>query len=242
MNKKPHNSNDRKKDIKDTFGAYLLDGAKFDGYYDFPVIHVSLNEKPENMIPYSQLMSLKDVSKTICHFYEFDYRFDGRDGVWNALIQGTDFRRGFNLDKFDNLLGVVSPDYSLYMDMPRCMQIWNVYRSRTVCYYLNQCGILCIPNIRWTDEESYTFAFDSIAEGCAVSVGTLGCSKDPYDKQLFINGFKEMVNRIYPSCVIIYGPLTKEMEEILAANSIPYYHFPSQTSLAMKEIQNGNER
>ena len=121
------------------------------------------------------------------------------------------------------------------------MQIWNVYRSRTVCYYLNRSGILCIPNVRWTDEESYSFAFDGIGEGSAVSVGTLGCSKDPYDKQLFINGFKAMIERIRPSCVIIYGSLTKEMEEILKPNNTPYYHFPSQTSLAMKETQNGNE-
>lgn len=241
MNNKPHNSSIYKKDIKDTFGAYLLDGASFDGYYDIPKIFVSLDKKPEELVAYSQLTSQKANSEFICHFYEFDFRFDGRDGVWNALVQGTNFKRGFSISKFEGLLGVISPDYSLYMDMPRCMQIWNVYRSRTVCYYLNRYGILCIPNVRWTDEESYSFAFDGLAEGCAVSVGTLGCSKDPYDKQLFINGFKVMIERIHPSCVIIYGSLTKEIEEILESNNTLYYHFPSRTSLAMKKVQNGNE-
>ena len=218
------------KDIKDIFGAYLLKNAQFTGYYDMPVINVSVNDVPKHIVAYSQLMN-KDIDPdTFCHFYEFDYKFDGRYGVWNSLIQGAYFKRGFNLDKLNKLSGIISPDYSLYMDMPRIMQIWNIYRSRTVCYRLNQLGILCIPNVRWTDAESYKYAFDGIAKGCAVAVGTLGCSKNEYDKYLFINGFKEMILIIRPSIIIIYGTLTKEIKEMLMFHNQPYLFFPSSTA------------
>ena len=241
MNKKNRNNYELKKNLKDTFGAYLLDGAVFDGYYDFPVINVHLNREPKALIPYSKLVSTTIEPGSFCHFYEFDYIFDGRDGVWNSLIQGNEFKRGFNFNKIKNLQGVVSPDYSLYMDMPRCMQIWNIYRSRTVCYYLNKRGMLCIPNVRWTDEESYKFAFDGIEKGCAVSVGTLGCSKNSYDKQLFIDGFKEMIIKIQPSAVIIYGSINADLTKMLEENKQKFYFFPSQTSKAFKEKCHGNE-
>lgn len=230
MYNKNHNKYDIKKDIKDTFGAYLLEGAHFAGYYDMPVINVKVDELPKDVVSYSQLGSKEIEPGTFCHFYEFDYKFDGRDGVWNSMIQGTYFARGFNLEKLNKLAGIISPDYSLYMDMPRCMQIWNVYRSRTVCYRLNQLGYLCIPNVRWTDEESYNYAFDGISEGCGVAVGTLGCSKEEYDKYLFIKGFEEMILRIKPSVIIIYGSLTKEILEILKTYNQKYIFFPSETS------------
>lgn len=236
-----HNKYDIKKDIKDTFGAYLLEDAKFAGYYDMPVIDVKVDELPKHVVAYSQLTSTNIEPNTFCHFYEFDYKFDGRDGVWNSMIQGTYFKRGFNLEKLDNLAGIISPDYSTYMDMPRCMQIWNIYRSRTVCYRLNQSGYLCVPNVRWTDEESYKYAFDGIAEGCAVAVGTLGCSKEDYDKYLFINGFEELIIRIKSSLIIIYGSLTKEIKDVLEAYNQNYVFFPSQTHEVMEDIKHGNE-
>lgn len=229
------------KDVKDVFGAYLLHDAQFEGYYDMPVIDVRLDIEIKEMIPYSEITSIKTKNGFFCHFYEFDYRFDGRDGVWNSLIQCNDFKRGFNLDKLEGLSGIISPDYSLYMDMPRCMQIWNIYRSRTVCYYLNKIGYLCIPNVRWTDEESYKYAFDGLAKGCAVAVGTLGCSKDDFDKRLFLEGFKQMLQVVEPSAVIIYGSLTKEIKKELDIRKVRYYYFPSKISRVMKEVQNGNE-
>lgn len=218
------------KDVKDTFGAYLLENAQFAGYYDMPVIDVKVNDYPKHLVAYSQLTSTEIEPNTFCHFYEFDYKFDGRDGIWNSMIQGTYFKRGFNLDKLDRLSGIISPDFSCYLDMPRVMRIWNVYRSRTVCYRLNKLGYLCIPNVRWTDEESYKYAFDGIAKGSAVAIGTLGCSKEEYDKYLFNKGLREMIIRIKPSLIIIYGSLTKEIKNILDTNNQEYVFFPSQTS------------
>ena len=225
-----HGKYDIKKDIKDTFGAYLLEGAQYAGYYDLPVIDVKVENLPKHLVAYSRLIFEEIEPNTFCHFYEFDYKFDGRDGVWNSMVQGTYFKRGFNLDKLDKLSGIISPDYSLYMDMPRVMQIWNIYRSRTVCYRLNQLGYLCLPNIRWTDEESYKYAFGGIVEGSAMAVGTLGCSKEEYDKYLFIKGFEEMIIRLKPSLIIVYGSLSKEIKEILKTYNQKYVFFPSDTS------------
>ncbi len=239
MYDKNHNINDTGKELKDVFGAYLVEGAEFTGYYDMPVINVQFKEIPQKLIPYSSLYGKSDCSEAICHFYENDYIFDGKHGVWNSLIQGHGFARGFNFGKLAEVKAVISPDYSLFQDMPRCMQIWNVYRSRVVCYYLNKIGKICIPNVRWTDKESYSFTFDGVAKGCSVAVGTLGCSKSLDDKKLLISGFEETISRIQPYNIIIYGSLSKEIKELLEFYNQEYYYFPSKTSLAFKEVKNG---
>ena len=125
--------------------------------------------------------------------------------------------------------------------MPRVMQIWNVYRSRVVGYYLTTLGYNVIPNVRWTDEESYDFAFDGLYEGQIVAVGTLGCSKTIADKMLLINGFIEMIKRIKPRLVIIYGPICRELQYVINKYNIKIEHFDSDISSFYGGKADGNE-
>ncbi len=120
-----------------------------------------------------------------------DYRFDGNYGIWNNMNSYLHFKKGFNYKKMENFYAIICPDYSLYGDMPRIMQIWNIYRSRAVGCYLSKMGFKVIPNIRWTDCKSYSYAFKGVEKGSIVSVGTLGCSKMIKDKIMFLNGFKK---------------------------------------------------
>ena len=125
--------------------------------------------------------------------------------------------------------------------MPRVMQIWNVYRSRAVGYYLTTLGYKVIPNVRWTDEESYDFAFAGLYEGQIVAVGTLGCSKEILDKILLVNGFIEMIKRIKPKLVIIYGPICKELQFVIDKYNVNIKQFDSDISLFYGGKANGNE-
>ena len=77
--------------------------------------------------------------------------------------------------------GVISPDGSLYIDAPLCVQIADIYLNRAVGYYLSQQGIYVIPNIRCGDECTYTdvllgekVAFQGVDKHSIVSVGTYG--------------------------------------------------------------------
>lgn len=124
------------KDTKDVFGAYLLNGAEYEGLYDIPVLEVDENiHLPSKLISYEKINHTEIKEYTYVHFYQQDYTFDGQYGIWNSLIQNRQFKRGFNLQKLNGVYAVICPDYSTYNDMPKVMQIWNVYRSRTTGYF-----------------------------------------------------------------------------------------------------------
>ena len=230
-----------RKGCKDNFHAFMVKGAEFDGYYDIPFIPQNFNLDINMLLPYDKTYKHIYEPGEVVHFYLDDQKVDGSKGIWNGLSNNENYKRGFDLSRLDGATAVISPDFSLYLDMPRVMQIWNVYRSRAVGYYLTTLGYNVIPNVRWTDEESYDFAFDGLYEGQMVAVGTLGCSKTKVDKALLVNGFVEMIKRIKPKKVLIYGSICDELQYIIEKYDISVLQFDSEISAFYGGKANGNE-
>ena len=229
------------KSKEDVFGAYLVEDAKYDGYYDIPFMDVPTDiHLPSRLVGYSKLNKLNFEKYTYCHFYQKDYTFDGRFGIWISLIFNHQFKKGFNLGKFKNVYAIICPDYSMYYDMPRILQILSVYKSRATGYFLIKLGYIVIPNVRWTDKKSYEYSFSGLRKYSIVAVSTLGCLKSKSDKSLFLSGLIELMKRVQPSCIIFYGSLNSEVKTILEEYNQEYAFFPSQIAEAM-EIKYGNE-
>lgn len=77
-------------DIKDVFGAFLLENAEFSkGKYDMPVVKTNIEELPTSVISYQKIgkKQIEIPSRTALHFYVYDYLFDGEFGIWNSLIR-----------------------------------------------------------------------------------------------------------------------------------------------------------
>jgi len=235
------NVSEIRKGCKDNFHAFMVKGAKFDGYYDIPYIPQNIDTDLKRLIAYDKTYKYIYKPGDVVHFYLDDQKFDGPKGIWAGLSNNESFKRGFDLSRFKGATAIITPDFSLYLDMPRVMQIWNVYRSRAVGYYLSMLGYNVIPNVRWTDEESYDFAFDGLYEGQIVAVGTLGCSKTNSDKSLLINGFAEMIRRIKPKKVLIYGSICSELQYVINKYDVEIIKFESETSLFYGGNVNGNE-
>lgn len=231
-------------DIKDVFGAFLVENAQFSkGKYDMPVVRSNVDELPTSLFSYQKVgnKKLELPPRTALHFYSFDYIFDGEHGIWNSLVRGIEFVRGFNLKKLEGFDSIIAPDFSLYLDMPIAWQIWNVYRSRVVVHALQELGYKVIVNVRWTDEASYEFCFEGIEEGSLVAVGSYGCSNRLADRKLFDAGLEELIRRINPAAIIVYGSVTDSMKRVLETHKQKYYIFHSDTSVAMEEYRHGNE-
>ena len=170
----------------------LYDINLVDGKYQIPIINNN-QYIPERIIGFNYANTSKNYKVGI-HFYIDDYQFER---VWN------------NPDKYIGLLKkfqcVFSPDFSLYMDMPLSMKIWNVYRSRLIGQYWQKNGIKVIPTISWAEKETYDFCFDGIPKESIVSISTLGVKKSKNAIKTWKDGVDEMIKRINPSVILIYG-------------------------------------
>ena len=161
----------------DVFHSYILKNVKYAGEFDFPVIR-GLNVVPRKMIVFSKaLREKKDFHQWVC-FYEDDYKFER---IWNNPKKYINC-----LKKFD---GVVSPDFSLFYDMPFAMQIWNIFRSRTIAALFQKEGIKVLPNIRFGDERTFEVCCQGISKHSTIVIGSLGCLKEKNTEKYLKRGF-----------------------------------------------------
>lgn len=129
------------------------------------------------------------------HFFLDDYRFEV---MWSQPERA--------LSRVKRAGKALSPDFSLYPEMPRIVQMWNVYRSRWCGAWMSQHGIEVIPTVTWSDEASYDFCFRGLAPGGTVAVSTVGIIRASTGEQdRFVAGYKAMIDYVRPARVIIYG-------------------------------------
>lgn len=194
--------------IDDGFNAKLVKTAIFDGLLEIPVIHNNAEIIiPQGMVPFSERNKSKDKKDFVC-FYEHDIKF--RNILTATKEQIEDLKR---------FPGVISPDCSLYRDMPLVLQMMNVYLNRQVGHYLQTQGIYVIPNIRWGDERSYTrliptelpFAFLGVEKGGIYSIGTYGCCKTTENKHYLREGLRSFIKEIKPKIILVYGAMPKSI-------------------------------
>jgi len=137
------------------------------------------------------------------------------------------------LNSLSQFKSVLTPDFSLYRDWPRVMQMWNVYRSRWVGCFWQSKGFQVVPTISWSNSDSWRFAFEGVAKGSLVAVSAIGVSRhDMTQLQMFVDGFKEMVNQLDPCAVIVSGRLPIGCEGIVQS-----YSFESLWDDARLQIQ-----
>lgn len=148
---------------------------------------------PSDLIGFNYAKTNKEKNVGI-HFYLDDYQFER---IWNDPGEYIDI-----LKEYDCIL---SPDFSLYLDMPMPMKIWNVFRSRQIGNYYQQQGIKVIPTIQWAEKETYSFCFEGIEEGSVVSVSTIGVKRNKEALQIWRNGMDAMIEKIKPKTILVYG-------------------------------------
>lgn len=104
------------------------------------------------------------------------------------------------LAKFE---AVLTPDFSLYTDMPLIIQMYSVFKNRWCGAYWQDKGLRAvIPTITWGNEESYEFCFLGVEEGSIVAISTLNVYKE---KELFMKGYNKMMEVIKPELIYCYG-------------------------------------
>ena len=179
-----------------TNDAYNLDLVDIENstndFWQMPIIKND-NFIPTDLIGFNYAKSSNN-KKTGIHFYLDDYQFER---LWNNPSEYIDI-----LSEYECIL---SPDFSLYLDMPMPMKIWNIYRSRQIGAYYQSMGIKVIPTLSWAEKETFEFCFKGIPKGSVVSVSTIGVKQNKEALQIWKDGMDAMIKEIEPKTILIYG-------------------------------------
>lgn len=175
--------------------------------WNLPVI-APTQTVPDSLVAFGSEQTPQGVGAT--HFFTDDYRFET---VWNRPKQG--------LTKIKRLGCSLSPDFSLWTDMPAAAQLWNVYRNRWCAAYWQNNGVDVIPTVSWADIRSWAFCFNGLPHNSTVAVSTVGIVRNSEARTGFLEGFRQMMYRLTPTTVLVYGTLLPEISDLTQGRRYP---------------------
>ena len=115
--------------LSDGCNLEFVIGAEFDGIFEMPIIKRPKKVIiPENLVPFSKMDKVDPKAFAVCE-YENDVEFK------DILVHPDEY-----IEIMKKYQGFISPDCSVYRDMPLAIQIINIYRSRAIGYCLSNCG------------------------------------------------------------------------------------------------------
>ena len=176
----------------DTYNLGIMDNENVSDFWQMPIIK---NDDfiRSKLIGFNYDKTSKEKNVGI-HFYLDDYQFER---LWNKPEDYIEILKQYEC--------ILSPDFSLYMDMPMPMKIWNIYRSRLIGQYYQSQGIKVIPTLSWAEEETFQFCYEGIPQGSIVSISTIGVKRNEEALKIWEQGVDELIKRIKPSTILIYG-------------------------------------
>lgn len=185
----------------------------------------------DKMLRFMDWKEVEDLSEYIAHFYYDDYKFIS---AWREPDK--------YIDRLKQFKAVVSPDFSLYTDFPRALQILSCYRRQWCGAYWQSLGIDVIPDVVWGDKESYSYCFDGIPSGGTVAVSTVGVTNNKEwngkEGDLFRDGYNEMLNRLKPKTILFYGDKIEGLDGNIIV--IPSYYAQKREMLNERSrLKNG---
>lgn len=171
-----------------------------DGKYEFPLI--KKQDIDIDKISFLSYVNAKkndneNKEKTI-HFFTYDWKFEK---VYKDANE--------EFEKLSQYYCLLSPDFSVFTNMPLALQIESVFKNRWCGAYWQSKGLKVIPTVSWGEEKSFDFCFDGVEEGAIVAVCTYyreNCEEE------FMLGYNEMLRKIKPSVVICYDEPFQRMK------------------------------
>lgn len=172
------------------------------GKFDIPQIKPIYDKiEIDDWKSFTEALLIKPSKKIGVNFYSYDNFFER---LWNFPNKYLKVLKKFGC--------VISPDFSIYRDFPKAIQIYNHYRNHWMGRYFQDYGIKVIPNVGWSDESSYDWCFDGNPKNSIVAVSNIGCMKEKEAKRLFKQGYNEMLKRLEPRLILIFGESVEDYD------------------------------
>lgn len=176
---------------------------------------------PIGLIGFNECLKSTEYWMSV-HFFLYDYMF-------TQILRHPE-KYVATLSRFAS---VIAPDFSVCVDMSYDQAMFGLSASRVVANYLYENGVKVIPNVQWSTPALYDECFAGIPVHGMVAINCMGIKKRAASKYLWRLGYKEVLHRLDPSCIIRYGDKMPEEDE---SRSL---YFPNERLIKLKRISYG---
>lgn len=185
--------------------------AQFEGIgkFDIPRIyptHID-NLKDIPLQGFNFALKEKHPENIGVHFFLHDYQFER---VWNYPDRYIDVLKKFAF--------VLSPDFSVYYDTPKIIQLYNLYRNRWCCRYWQEHGIKVIPTLSIGSLDLFTEFCRGIPKYSVIAISTLGDGRWGNYANLR-ETWNKIQKKLNPETILLYG---KDLSNELSGDNIVF--------------------
>lgn len=176
----------------DKYNLAMVNRSHTAGELDMPTIE-GCDFVPSALLAFNYAKTATETDQTL-HFFIDDYQFER---IWN--------KPGEYLGLVSQFEAALTPDFSLYMDMPLPLQRYNEYRRRALGNYWQRNGVTVIPTLSWSDERSYDFCFGGLPMHATYATSTVGVKRDAMAMETWRAGMSAAIDALQPRRIILYG-------------------------------------
>lgn len=216
---------------RETKSAYLnCEKRMYAAYnpYNIPyILPQDVDLSNPQVIGFNYALGEKHPEDKIVHFFLDDYQFRR---VWDDPNRYLPILKRFK--------AVLAPDFSMYADFPKAVQIFNHYRKHWCARYWQDNGIKVIPVLSWSTPESFEWCFDGTPEDATVCISTVGGFHSNSSKQAWLAGYEEALRRLHPSRILLFG---KQFPEIQFDGDLVVVDNSNLTNKSTKSAKPGKE-
>lgn len=203
-------------------GLEYCSNAFFQGRYGIVKLKSYVDALPDRMITLDEVYSPGNKSAGIaCYAYD-------------SVLTDCSMHLDKWVETFAEYQCVSEFDFSVRVLDPLAVVVANVFRSHALAYYCQEHGCKILPTMKWASEESHEVCFDGYEKGGAVMVSTIGVQRDERSRMYFKKGFKEMLRRISPDAVALYGDVHDWIMEMMPS-SLYVRHYNHERFIRMRE-------
>ncbi|MEG0237910.1 DUF4417 domain-containing protein [Cetobacterium sp.] len=180
--------------IRDNLNWMKLDFEQR-GKYGMPkLLKQNFNYIESEFIPFNMVMTCKEPHDKGVHFYIHDYQFER---FWRNPERYINILKNFKY--------VIMPDFSLYTDYPKALQIFNVYRNLWLARYMQENNISVIFNIACSTEETNKLLLEVMPKNSIVAISSVGVMKNLYHKKEFERNVRQVLENVKLTQLIWFG-------------------------------------
>jgi Domain of unknown function (DUF4417) len=170
-------------------------GHPVEGPQHIPVLRgIMLSDSPKLLVPFDDRDRWGSHADLGLHMYRDDMKFA------RVLTNPENYVERFSAFKL-----VITPDFSLGRGMPEWMKWQHIALSRAVGVVWQQRGLNVVANLRWLGPEDYDVVVCGVPANSIFACSMYGAVDNKDELAIFMVGLHEMVRRLSPEKVLVYG-------------------------------------
>lgn len=171
---------------------HLSKGMKFTSTNDIPTVNAYNGQIPNRLTRFNELSHC--YFDSYVHFFLHDY-------VFNCLWSRLEFYT-LAIAKYR---GVIAPDYSMFVNVSKQVNIQSLYRNNFISSFWQNIGISVVPSVTWGNADSFDYCLEGKPKHSVLAIGSVGMSWCAASIELFKFGISQVIQKLEPTALLIYG-------------------------------------